>query len=277
MSTRRGPWLSRSLLILGMIAGIQGPAFALSADEILTKSRDRPDGKDVYSEVQLVLTDESGRRRVRDLYYLQKDGEGDDKLTLYFTGPSDVRGVVFQSVNYSENKVREDEQWIYLPAFRQTRRIATADKRGSFMGSDFSYIDMEKLRVTDYTQTWVGEGEMDGRACDVIERKPASDAMIKKTGYQKTVVWVDKESHVILKQDFYDVKGILFKTMVVRKMEKIQDIWTVMQADIEDLIKKRSSSLIFSNVQYNVGLNDNLFNQTVMKMGVSREKIPGLR
>ena len=270
-------WLFKGLLILGVLFQMQVVATAQPADEILIKSRDRDNGKDVYSEAQLILTDDSGRRRVRELYYLQKNEDGNERLTLYFTDPSDVRGVAFQSLNYNENKHKENDQWIYLPAFRQTRRIAMADKRGAFMGTDFSYIDMEKLRVSDYTQTLVGEEKFNGYNCNVIERKPVSDAIINKTGYQKTVVWVDKESHVVLKQDFYDVNGILFKTMTVKKLEKIQGIWTVVHADIDNILKKRSSSLIASRTQYNVGLSENLFNQSVMKMGVSREKILGVR
>ncbi len=269
--------LLKTVLMLGLIVGISHPAFALSADEILTKSRDRFDGNDIYADVQLVLTDESGRRRVRDLYYLQKDAEDNDKLTLYFTGPSDVRGVVFQSVNYNETKHQDDDQWLYLPAFRQSRRIATADKRGAFMGSDFSYIDMDKLRITDYTQVFLDTEKVNGRLCDRIERKPSSEVILKKTGYQKTIIWVDQESRVVLKQDYYDITGVLFKTMTVKKMEKIQNIWSVMQADMTNFAQKRSSSLIFTNVQYNVGLQDHLFSQTIMKTGVSRETIPGLR
>lgn len=264
--------------VLMLIAfGWHMPSVALTADEILIQSRDRPDGDDVYSDVKLIMTDEDGRTRMRDMIYLQRDYGRDERLTLYFTGPTDVRGVAFQSVNYDETGGREDDQWLYLPAFRQIRRIATADKRGAFMGSEFRFVDMERLRVTDYTQTLIGEEKIDGRNAYVIERKPSSDAVINKTGYYRTVVWVDRESHVVLKQTYYDIKGVLFKALVVKKLEKVQGIWTVMQTDMQDLITKKSSSLVFSNVKYNVGLDDDMFKPTVLKTGVSLEKLSKLR
>jgi outer membrane lipoprotein-sorting protein len=276
MSIVKRIWLSCSLLLLAAF-WMQGQAMALTADEILTLSRDRPDGKDIFSEAKLILTDEQGRSRVRDLLYLQKDYGRDEKLSLYFSAPADVNGVAFQSATYEEAKGQDDDQWLYMPAFRQVRRIATANKRGSFMGSEFTFLDMEKLRVSDYTQTLVGEETVAGRPCHVIERKPVSQAIIAKTGYYKTVVWVDTENYIVLKQDYFDAKNVLFKTMTVKQLDNIQGIWTVMRSDMDDLVNKKSSSLVFANVRYDVGLDDDLFTTNAMKRGVRRDNISALR
>jgi outer membrane lipoprotein-sorting protein len=169
-------------------------------DTLMQQSRDRPDGSDIVSDTQLVMVDDRGGKRVRDLIYLQKDFGRDEKLTLYFLAPGDVKGVGFQSATYDEKAGKDDDQWIYLPAFRQVRRIASADKRGSFMGSEYAYIDLEKLRVNDYKQRVTGEEEVLGRRCWVVERTPVSDTVIARTGYYKTVVWVDVDSKLVLKQ-----------------------------------------------------------------------------
>nr|WP_243448558.1 outer membrane lipoprotein-sorting protein [Candidatus Thiosymbion oneisti] len=151
---------------------------------------------------------------------MQRDFPGEDRLTLYFTAPADVRGVAFQSINYDEDTGTEDDQWMYLPAFRQVRRIATTDKRGSFMGSEFSYYDLDKLRVHDYRQRLTGEEKVLGRRCWVIERIPKGERIIAKTGYHKTRVWVDKEVHVVLRQTYYDAKDVLFKELKVKKLSR---------------------------------------------------------
>lgn len=266
------PLLPLLLALLGASAAAAQP----SADEILQRSRDRDDGRDVYSEVKLVLTDDKGNNRVRDLLYLQKDFGEDEKLLLYFRAPTDVKGVGFQSVTYSEKAGKDDDQWIYLPAYRQVRRIASADKRGSFMGSEFAYIDLEKLRVSDYRQTLKGEEQVLGRNCWVIERLPVSDEVISRTGYHKSVVWVDKQTDIVLKQTYYDARGLLFKEMQVKTLELIDGIWTVMHSDMLDIIGNKQSSLIFSNVRYNVGLSDALFRQSILKTGVSNAHLPAL-
>lgn len=252
-------------------------AATLTADQILEKVRNRPDGSDIYADAKLIITESGGSARTRDLLFLEKDYGKDEKLTLYFTGPADVKGVALQSVNYDEAAAKEDDQWMYLPAFRQVRRIAATDKRGSFMGSQFSYIDLDKLRVTDYKQKLTGEEKVDGRNCYVIERLPVSESVSNRTGYHKVQIWVDQETFVVVKQNFYDARGVHFKEFIAKKLEKIQNVWTVMHSEMRDLVSQRSSALIFSNVRYDAGLGDALFQQNIMKTGVNSGNLPAPR
>jgi outer membrane lipoprotein-sorting protein len=268
--------LRKTVLTL-LLAGLSSTAFAVpDADAILKGVRDRNDGKDIYSESRLILDEPGGSRRERDLVYLQKDYSDDERLTLYFKTPVDVKGVGFQSVNYNEATGKDDEQWLYMPAFRQVRRIATGDKRGSFMGSEYAYIDMDKLRVGDYKQAVTGSETVGGRDCWVIERVPVDEDVINKTGYHKTVLWVDKERELVLKQTYYDAAGVLFKTMEVGKVEQIQGIWTVMESSMTEHVSGKRSTLQFANVHYDVGLDDKLFQQRVLQSGVNAGNLPSL-
>ncbi len=253
------------------------PANPPSADQILEQVRNRDDGTDIYSEVRMVLVESNGSTRTRDLLFLEKDFGKNEKTTIYFTAPADVKGVALQSVNYDESSDQEDDQWMYLPAMRQTRRIAANDKRGSFMGSQYAYIDLDKLRVRDFTQVVQGEETLQGRPCHVIERKPVGDKIITKTGYHRTCLWVDKERLLVLKQTYFDARGVQFKELIIKRVEKIQGIWSVMESEMKDLVNRRSSSLIFSNVRYSVGLAQSLFQPSIMKTGISHGNLPPLR
>lgn len=252
-------------------------AAPLSADQVLEKVRDRPEGRDAFADLSLVLTDADGGRRERRLLYLQKKVGKDDHLTLYFTGPSEVKGVGLQSISHDEADGRPDEQWIYLPAFRQVRRIAAGDKRGAFMGSQFSYIDLDRLRVTDYRQTLVGEDKVLGRDCHVIERLPVSSEVTGRTGYHRLRVWVDKQTSVILRQTYGDAGGLMFKQYDAVRVERIQDIWTVTEGTMTDKVSGRHSTLAFSNVRYDLGLADSLFQQEILRTGISHASLPALR
>ncbi len=258
--------------------GLAGQALASTpnADEIMQKVRNRPDGKDIVCDMKLMMSDAQGSERERDVIYLQKDFGADERLTLYFTGPTEVKGVGFQSLTYDEAKNQDDDQWIYLPAFRQVRRIASSDKRGSFMGSEYAYIDIEKVRVGDYSQKVLREETVGDRPVWVIERQPKSEAVTNRTGYYKSLVWVDKERDLVLKQTYFDAKGIEFKKMEVKKVEQIDSVWTVMQSDMINLAENKRSSLIYSNVHYNVGLDDKFFQQGILKTGVKRGNVPAL-
>jgi outer membrane lipoprotein-sorting protein len=269
----------RKLLSIGLLLLVSSAVSAaeLTADDILSKVRNRHDGSDNYAKASLILKEKNGSVRTRNLLFLQKDYGKDDKLTLNFTEPADVKGVVLQSVNYDEAAAKEDDQWMYLPAFRQIRRIAATDKRGSFMGSQFSYIDLDKLRVTDYRQKIIGEEKINDRDCYLIERTPVSLEVINRTGYHKINVWVEKDTFLVIKQVYFDAKGIPFKEFLAKKIEVIQNILTITHSEMRDLVNSRASDLVFSDVIYDVGLNDSLFQQNIMKTGVKSGNLPQIR
>ena len=63
-----------------------------------------------------------------------------------------------------DDPVRDDDQWLYLPALKKTKRIATGDKSGSFMGSDFSYADLTSRELDRYDFRLMKQAEVNGVA-----------------------------------------------------------------------------------------------------------------
>lgn len=264
-------------LTAGMLMLTTGSVFAAEgqrADEIIRQARDRNDGKSFMSQVSLILLDKQGNSRVREFSYLQKDYPDSDKFTMYFSAPNDVRDVAFHIENPHEALSAEDSQWMYLPVSRQTRRISTTDKRGAFMGSDYSYADLDKIRADDYRQTLVAEENIAGRDCYVIERAPASAQVLAKTGYNMLKVWIDKKNLLVMRQDFFDVKGVMFKQMRTLKVETVDQIDSITLSETEDFIAGTRSQLRFNQLQYNVELDDRLFTQTAIKRGLKTGDLP---
>lgn len=249
-------------------------AEGLSADEIMGQVRDRNDGKSFLSQVSLILHDKKGNTRVREFTYLQKDYADSDKFSMFFNTPNDVRGVAFHIENPHEVLAKEDSQWMYLPVSRQTRRISTTDKRGAFMGSDYSYADLDKIRVSDYRQTLQGEESVLGRDCHVIEREPVSPEVLTKTGYNKLKVWIDKQNQLVMRQDFYDVKGVLIKQMRTQEVATVDGVDSIMLSETEHFIDGTRSQMRFNQLQYNVDLDDRLFTQSAIRRGLKTGDVP---
>ncbi|CAD5378323.1 Outer membrane lipoprotein-sorting protein [Pseudomonas sp. OF001] len=269
------PILKRLTLAALVTASAAAQAEPPSADEIVRQARERDDGHSFMSEVSLILHDKKGNTRVRTFTYLQKDYPEGDRFSMFFTSPNDVRDVAFHIENPQEVLGKEDSQWMYLPVSRQTRRISTTDKRGSFMGSEYSYADLDKIRVNDYRQTLLGEEQIQGRDCHVIEREPASPQVLTKTGYNKLKVWIDKQNHLVMRQDFFDVKGVLIKQMRTLKVAKVDGIDSIMLSETEHFIDGTRSEMRFDRLQYNVELDDRLFTQGAIRRGLKSGDVPG--
>ncbi|PWB35339.1 outer membrane lipoprotein-sorting protein [Pseudomonas sp. SDI] len=250
---------------------------APNADDIIRQARDREDGRSFMSQVSLVLVDKQGNTRVREFSYLQKDYPDGDKFTMHFSAPSDVRDVAFHIENPQEERGVEDSQWMYLPVSRQTRRISTTDKRGAFMGSDFSYADLDNIRVSDYRQTLLGEETIDGRACYVLEREPSSEQVLAKTGYNRLKVWIDKQNSLVMRQDYFDTRGVMIKQLRTQKVENLDGIDSITLSQVEHFVNGTRSQLRFNQLQYNVELDDKLFTQTAIRRGLKSGDTPEFR
>ncbi|QMV13119.1 outer membrane lipoprotein-sorting protein [Vibrio spartinae] len=245
-----------------------------SVDTVLTKVRDRNDGHDYVSQLKLVNKTEGRMVNERQMLMLQKDIDTDEVMVLAVQAPVDVRDVSFLIKTYQEAKGEEDEQWMFLPAFRKVRRISSQDKRGAFMGSEFEYFDLDKLRVSDFNSKILREEKVGERPAVVIERIPVSQDVINKSGYHRVIIWVDKEREIVLRQDYYNAKGILFKRQHTESVKHIQNIWTIMHSVMDNLVEGKSSELIYNQTQYNVGLGEQLFRKGKLKRGYKMSDLP---
>lgn len=264
----------KKIALISMCLGSDAVIAAADADEIIRQARDRDDGKSFVSNVVLTLQDKNGGKRTREFVYLQKDYEQDDKFTIFFTSPSDVRGVAFHIINPHELIAEEDRQWMYLPVSRQTRRISTTDKRGSFMGSNYAYTDLDKLRVEDFHQEITGSELINGRECNLLTRTPVSRDVINKTGYHKVHIWIDKENHLVMRQDFFDIKGVMFKQMKTLEVGTIDGVDSILLSTTDHLINGTKSEMRFNDLRYNIPLDDKLFTQGVIRSGIKATDIP---
>ena len=89
----------------------------------------------------MTITDSQGRVRIREFRILRLDvaDGGEQKFYVYFKKPADVSKMVFMVWKHLGV---DDDRWMYLPALDLVRRIASSDKRSSFVGSHFVYEDV---------------------------------------------------------------------------------------------------------------------------------------
>lgn len=129
------------LIVLGVM--LSGASIADNkARDIMEKVDARDDGASMASTMQMTLIDKNGKQRIRQMRTYSKDIDANtEHKTIFFLSPSDVKNTAFLTYDYSDDD-KDDDQWMYLPALKKTKRIPASDKDSAFMGSDFSYADM---------------------------------------------------------------------------------------------------------------------------------------
>jgi outer membrane lipoprotein-sorting protein len=225
----------------------------------IAKEADRRDTGfgNTTANMVMVLRNKRGQESKRELEIrtLEVDGDGDKSMTVFHT-PRDVRGTAL--LTYSHG-VKPDDQWLYLPALRRVKRIASNNKSGPFMGSEFAYEDLSSQEVEKYKYKYIKDDKIGSIDCFLIERYPVD----KDSGYTKQQVWLDKDEYRVRKIDYYDRKGELLKTLTPSKYGKfLGKYWRPHKMKMVNHQTGKSTDLTWSEYKFKTGLRDGDFTRT---------------
>ncbi len=240
------------------------------ANAIVHQTQIRDDGNFLTQDVRLVLISKNGKSRIQDTKVYRKYYGEERRQAIFYTSPSNISGTGFLVIDYPV-KDKDDDQWLYLPALRKTRRISAANRGDYFLGTDLTYEDIKlgpKLSDEDYVHTTSGMEDIDGHPCYIIESTPTDQRTSKELGYSKTKSWIDKDIWIVRKAEFWDIGGNSLKTIFVKDIEKIEGIWTPRQFHIINHKTGHMTDFIFSNIDYTHEIVDEIFTERALIRGI---------
>ncbi|MBN2350405.1 MAG: outer membrane lipoprotein-sorting protein, partial [Bacteroidales bacterium] len=174
-----------------------------------------------YNSMEMVSTfkiyDARGSERVRQITTATKKFGEVNKTLIKFISPADVKGTAMLIYDY---KNKDDDMWIYMPALRKIRRIVSTEKGKNFMGSEFTNADMSKPNMNDFEYKIIGTAALEGKTCWKIESVCNNDDIAADNGFSKKVSYIEKETYLCHKVEFYDYEGSLFKTQLIQDFRK---------------------------------------------------------
>ena len=159
----------------------------------------------------MTLIDPTGKEKERELQILSSSDEaGLSKVLIKFLAPPDIRNTGL--LTWEQPGDKEDDQWLYLPATRTPKRIASSGKKGSFMNTDLAYEDLRPEDLDAHTYNVLREEDLGGQKCWVIEALPSTDKEKLESGYGKRVFWVRKDLYLTVQTEFYNKSDKLLQT-----------------------------------------------------------------
>ena len=212
------------------------------------------------NSLTMTLTNRNGQQTTRQMHGTSMEVENDgDKSTIIFDTPKDVKGTASMTFTH---KVGDDDQWLFLPALQRVKRIASSNKSGPFMGSEFAFEDLSSQEVEKYTYKYLSDEKANGEDCFKIERYPVSST----SGYTRNIVWVNKSNYRPEKIEFYDRKNTLLKTLIYSEYRQyLTKYW---RADTMKMVNHQNGKqtlLKFSEVKFGINLTDEDFSQNALK------------
>ncbi|MBW2732898.1 MAG: outer membrane lipoprotein-sorting protein [Deltaproteobacteria bacterium] len=237
------------------------PTFALStpaqaapsAQEIIGKANIAAyyQGNDGRAKVRMKIVDAQGRKRLRQFTILRRDIKdgGDQSFLVLFSRPADVKRTVF----LVQKKVRgDDDRWMYLPALDLVKRIASSDKRTSFVGSHFFYEDISGRSVHE-------DNHQLQKTTDthyVIRSTPKKAGSVE---FKYSTAWVDKKNYLPTKIEYVDKSGKLYRRIEALRVKTVQGHATVTKMKASDLKNGGHTITMMKGVKYDLSVPSTVF------------------
>jgi hypothetical protein len=215
--TRRALLTTGALTLLWSASALAQKGRDLTAQQIVDEmiSRQSALGFDVgHAQLTLTIRDRTGDTRLRKLDVRSKKMDGAQRTLVRLLEPAEVKGQTFL---FSENKNGEDDIWMFVPAFKVTRRVEGSQKKGAFLGSHISFSDLESRDVKQANSVRLPDETISKDEVFVIESTP-KDA--SASDYGKVITYIRKKDYIPVKVKFFAKDGKSeAKTLFVQRLD----------------------------------------------------------
>jgi len=253
----RAATIASILLVTGTV-----PGAAMTGREVIDQAQQR-NGFSTWRDRSMTATMESyaGERLVRTRemdVQEQTDPRGEHRTFLVFVGPADVQGTRFLHLS---PRGEPDQQWLWAPATRRTRRLGDAQRDENFFGSDLSYRDLELLvRIQQWNDReaearLIGEEAIEGKPAYVVELVPRNTEF----PYAKYRLWFDRSELLLWRVDVYGDESSVLKRVTLDRYQRLGSYQTAGEAVVANLRAGTRTVFRMRQVRYDVGLDPDRF------------------
>ncbi len=223
-------------IMLLLLAAADGPTANEIAEKAVTRSLFS--ASNARAEVHIEVTKRKRVVRTRRLRTVVRQTDKDTRTLVEFQAPADVAGTRFLSIDPRND---DAEQYIFLPAFKKVKRVIGAQRQRSFMGTDYSYADLEGREVSSADWKRLDDAKIKGQKVYVIEGISKS----KKAPYQRTIFYVHPDIMVPLRIEFFlrARNAQPTKRFNALKLKNESKRWVVTTSRMETLSKGTSTRL----------------------------------
>ncbi|MGE3848433.1 MAG: outer membrane lipoprotein-sorting protein [Gammaproteobacteria bacterium] len=164
-----------------------------------------------YSRVHVTTSNPQpgGGRESWDLLVLRKQYGDGPRSAITFEAPDKMRGVCILSAPQATDG--ELGLWLYSPEEKRARQISPLDPDDYFLSTKLNYEDLALAERDTQPPHLIGREDQDGRTLWKVEARPRKDRF-----YSRIVTWVDDQSRLPVKREYFDRTEKLWKVASYR-------------------------------------------------------------
>jgi len=255
--TRRRLLLVVGVLLSGLLPPEECRAEPVSpgAAEILRRVLDSDPWGLNGAEIKATVTLTDKRGSVRQLSFVAASREHDPPLSkslVRFSAPPDLAGAGFLQIQRRDG---DDERFLFLPALKRARRISGNLRANAFMGTDFSFADLDRRDLRDGEAKKLPGEKIGSSQCYVLDVIPRRE----DAAYSHLELWIRKDNFLILRQKMYDHSNAHVKTFEAREIRRVSGDWFISKSLMTDHKNQHSTLLELQSIVVNAAIPDDEF------------------
>jgi len=243
--------MTRLALLLGMFAVPLG-ALAGSGEAHLLAVDDKVNApSDTWFKFK-AITEEPGKTPRIMVFEVQNKGP---KRLVNFEAPGDMKGTKVLVLS-------RQQMWVYLPAYKKVRRVASHVKQQGFMGTMYSDEDMSTSR---YSEAYTADVSTENESSISLKLAPKEGT---KSGYAALEMDLRKDLMLPTEIRFFNADGQHIKTETRPDYDCGSDVCTPKEMKMVDHTRGGASTrLIAEERKINEGVADTIFSVRNLERG----------
>ena len=202
--------------------------------------------KDFVGDVEMDLEDAAGGKARREfsvkILERQSGGADGDRSLIVFSSPADIKGTAVLSHPHTS---AEDEQWLFLPSSRRTKRVSSSNRSGAFVGSEFTFEDLTASDPRKFAWSYRGKEACGTAQCALLEAVPKDPS----SAYSKRILRID-DSFRVQSVEFYDKKNAKLKTLVYGEYQQLDGAyWRAKSWTMKNAQSGKGTTLRFTKMK----------------------------
>lgn len=203
------------------------------------------ESRDEEAVVKLTTTEPDGNKKIQEIHLQRVGIRGQQRMLARVTSPPDLKG---SSVLVIADK-KSENQWIYLPSTKQTRKVVVHEQRGGILGTELRFEDINPSVIRRSNLQLLRTDRVEGKNYDVIETQVPKGT----SPFDKAWVWIDRTSEMPIQIEYY-AAGKKVKTIEFFDYYKAGKVWRPAKLAIRNLLTNRMTEIEISELKINRGI-----------------------
>jgi hypothetical protein len=233
---------------------------APSPEAVLRSAFENQYDCDTTAKIELVMRNGRGSERRRLFDTVSKRIDGRLRSIGRLVEPAHLRGMTVMTIEVAG---RREDTFVYLPSMRKVRRVTSAQRGDSFLGSDLTYEDFERRRVEDFLVDSMTSETLAGELVYRVRARPRRSQF-----YAHLDFWVARADRALLATRYFK-RGAEkpFRTLEAPREQMVERGGHVLPTwlMVRNTLRGTSTEIRITDLEVNPEIDERLFSITTLE------------